>query len=83
MAPNNLFDTLANAGLVDADLAAAAGLLARGAAKENTPLAMEDLLALAEITPEDVARAAADWDATSGQPGLLDAKPVSKIPPTR
>lgn len=42
------------------------------------PLALADLLALADVTPGDVARAGADWQATtpSWAQGLLDAKAV-------
>lgn len=56
-----------------------AGLLSEQNNPDNQPLSSAELDALAEITAEDMARAAADWDLTSGAPGLLDAKQVSAV----
>lgn len=45
------------------------------------PLPKSELLALADVTPDDVARAAADWqeDAPAWARGLLDAKAVDQL----
>jgi hypothetical protein len=65
-------------GLVQSGLAVQMERLqpAAGPVALGDPLPLEDLLALAEISPDDVARAMADWDGTSGLPGLLHARQV-------
>ncbi len=80
MATNDLVNALTAVGLLDAEVVRATERLASGAANDSRPLTIDELFAMAEITVEDVARAAANWDQTSPAPGLLDAKPVSALP---
>lgn len=70
---------LAEQGLVSAATAASfAKASAAGVVEMGDPLPEAELLALADIAPEDIARAAADWEATAPAwaKGLLDAKPT-------
>jgi hypothetical protein len=65
-----------------AEVARLEGMQAQGGRVDlGEPLPADDLLALAEVTPDDVARAAADWQA--GAPAwakpLLDARAVDAL----
>lgn len=72
---------LAGRGLVSGELAEQAERLGRGS-DLGEPLALEDLLALAEIDQADIARAAEAWREDASLPGLLDARPVTGVPRT-
>ncbi len=76
-----LMQLLAERGLVSQATAASyAKASAGGVVEMGDPLPEAELLALAEIAPEDIARAVAGWEATAPgwAKGLLDAKPTTE-----
>lgn len=86
MANNNIIQALTALNLFDAATVAEVERINAmqgqgGRVDLGEPLPLDDLLRLADVTPGDVARAAADWqeDAPEWARGLLDAKAVDEL----
>lgn len=83
---SNLARMLAIQGLLDADVADAVSRLEAmqaggGTVARGEPLSLDELMAIADVTPEDAARAGADWQISTPAwaRGLLDAKAVDGL----
>lgn len=86
MAANSIIQALTALRLFDADTVAEVERINAmqgqgGRVDLGEPLPLDDLLAMADVTPGDVARAAADWQESAPEDarGLLDAKAVDQL----
>lgn len=86
MALSDIAKALADQGLIDAETAAEVGRLEAmqdqgGVVDQGDVIPLDELQAMADITPADIARAAADWQETTPlwARGLLDCKPVDVL----
>lgn len=86
MASNPIIQALTALRLFDADTVAEVERINAmhaegGRVSLGVPLPLDDLLAIADVMPDDVARAAADWQESTPEDarGLLDAKAVDQI----